>query len=175
MECLFNREIGSNEVRQRVDRSENNVQVYNRRIRATIFQRARSDFKTQMSKAKAVAKDHFRILQYLAIVILAIAHIQDLESARDLPISCRLQNLRKHPLVEQLHSWDRDTPRSKSQLGLPLTVDSWLYVFALLIGGREPDFDRQSAVLVSGGGWLVYLSSSPDTDPCYIERSVVVV
>jgi hypothetical protein len=107
--------------------------------------------------------------RYLAILILAFAHVSDLNSASDLPLCCySLDVLGDHILAKELLVWD-------GKVGIEIPEDTWFHAIALLMVGDTRDIDLPSTNLVSDRGWSVYLSTFADSDPSFTGKGFVVI
>jgi len=173
--CLFGEDFRRSHIFQNVAKYARSTYNYNLRPRDAILAQIMLDFDNDKKQTAAFFEKYVPILRYLSIIILAGAHIKDLELARNLPISCNLTRLSAHPLADQLLDWNIPHSMAGVTQDLQLSEDAWLHAFALLMVGSESDFDDKSTVLVSSRGWSVYLNSISDVDPSYTERSVVVV
>ena len=98
----------------------------------------------------------------LAMLILALAHVHDLEACADMPMSYMISMLSRSELREQLSNWNGRDEISVSRI-------FWFDIIALLMAGeRGEKLDLRATCLLSEGGWSLYLSTFGDSDPSYI-------
>lgn len=101
----------------------------------------------------------------LCALILAFAHVSDLEAAAGFPLVDRSDLLDDISFVNQIWAWD-----GKSQITVH-EMQWYELVVAMTIGHTDkmdPTFLERTA-LVSDRGWSVFLSTFGDADPSFIE------
>jgi hypothetical protein len=102
--------------------------------------------------------------QNLSAVILAFAHVMDLEAAGELPLTDRSDLLDDNDFLKNVRVWD-----GKSQL---LIHDSqWYEILVALTVGQSIQNDSsplERTCLVSDRGWSVFLSNFSTADPSLI-------
>jgi hypothetical protein len=107
-------------------------------------------------------------LRHLTILILAFAHLEDLESASELPLSCLLQLIEHHILAGELVEWD-------GKRHLPIPEDAWFHAIAILMVGHAYEVDLLSTSLVSDRGWSLYLNTYAASDPSITQKGRIMV
>jgi hypothetical protein len=107
-------------------------------------------------------------LRHLTILILAFAHLEELESASELPLSCLLQLIEHHVLAGELVEWN-------GKRHLPIPEDAWFHAIAILMVGHAYEVDLLSTSLVSDRGWSLYLNTYAASDPSVTRRGGIVV
>jgi hypothetical protein len=101
----------------------------------------------------------------LAIILLALAHVDNLLQCQDLPIGSFGQ-IGPQKIVEALEEWDGQTP---------LTVEdgTWFELLTLLVVGHGPTPEINYLSLISGHGWSIYMTSFSDADPASLTPGIV--
>jgi len=97
-----------------------------------------------------VWKDLLEAARHLAVLIMALAHVEDLETCAELPISFDLKLLANHPLSQNILRWNGETLISIDEM-------TWFNVMAFLLMGR--DHQRPTACLLSDHGWTIFLNT----------------
>ena len=107
---------------------------------------------------------HARIL---SILILAFAHVHDLESCAELPLNYRWELLAEHASANKFCHWD-----GKSKIGITESV--WFHAIALLmVDGSRMQEERPA--LLSDRGWSIYLTTFGFEDPSHTDAGYVAI
>ncbi|OCK98634.1 uncharacterized protein K441DRAFT_674196 [Cenococcum geophilum 1.58] len=90
----------------------------------------------------------------LAILILALAHVEDLGSCEKIPLICQTEALQDHPLAIKLRTWNGIDP-------LDIGEYTWYHAIALLLLGHAmpTTLGNVPPALVSSRGWSVYVGT----------------
>lgn len=92
--------------------------------------------------------------RHLAILILALAHVEDLGSCERIPLICQTEALQDHPLAIELRTWN-----GFNSLGIG--EYTWYHAIALLLLGHTmpTTLGNVPPALVSSRGWSVYVGT----------------
>ena len=101
------------------------------------------------------------IAKTLGILILTLAHVQDLGTCELLPLgNCDLLCL--HNLFNQMREWN-----GKDRL--MISGSTWFEALALLVTGHKTDNEAELTSLISDRGWSIYMASYSKADPILID------
>lgn len=103
-----------------------------------------------------------KIIQRLSLVVLAFAHVRDLDQCDGLPLCASLELL--HPLGNIL-----DRLAFNSNLEIEISDDTWFHAIALLLIGHTSNIDRSGTCLLSDRGWSIYMNTFGVPDPGYVD------
>ncbi|KAH7350712.1 hypothetical protein BKA65DRAFT_498851 [Rhexocercosporidium sp. MPI-PUGE-AT-0058] len=107
----------------------------------------------------------------LAILLIAISSIRELDSSPDLPLCYKINLLDQHPLYQQLLCWN-----GKAPLWLP--EDSSFQALGLLMVGHTMHLDDSllsQTSLISDRGWSLFMSSYGISNPSHTDSGGLVV
>ncbi|KAE8451814.1 hypothetical protein EG329_002654 [Mollisiaceae sp. DMI_Dod_QoI] len=97
-----------------------------------------------------------------SLLVLAFAHIADMDSAADLPMCEIVELLQQSELYKALRSWDGETQ-------IPIHESVWLQIMALFMTGQsEIVKDLKGTCLLSNYGWSLFVNTFGASDPSYI-------
>jgi hypothetical protein len=122
--------------------------------------------------AGRVWRNLYSVAKGLAVLLLAFTHIRDLEACVGLPL-IHDPDLRAHPLLKQLQSWNgRDL--------IPISTSTWFRVFSILMdrcsegSATQYDLTEPLCSLICRRGWSIYVSTFGSLDPSSIDQGFVV-
>jgi hypothetical protein len=126
-----------------------------------IFEKWDRDSKTQVNQ-RIWPQLRYTALK-LSILILAFAHVTDIDQCCDLPLYELDNLLGRSSLFEEVKKWN-------GTRHITVKVDVWLEILSLMIIGHVGDdiafrFDLQKTCLVSNQGWSLYINTFGDSDP----------
>jgi hypothetical protein len=102
---------------------------------------------------------------HLSVLILAFAHVTDLEACSSFPMCERYSLLALSDLSANVAKWD-------GLSAIQIRDDVWFEVIALLIIGQTGAMNLQTTSLVSERGWSVYMSTFGDADPSHTGKYI---
>ena len=106
----------------------------------------------------------------VATILIALAHVANLEDCDDLMFSIvDLDHMSEHPVIQQLKNWTGETP-------LYVKDDAWLQALAVpLISHRSYVWDLpwDKICLISDRGWSAWISTLANADPTYTSAGSV--
>ena len=100
----------------------------------------------------------------LSILLLAFAHVSDLDACHDLPL-CEIAGLlAKSALSMSVSAWDGKAP-------ICIKEDVWFEIIGLLMVGHAQDnVQLEETCLLSSRGWSVFVSTFGDSDPYFTRK-----
>ncbi|KAH6672313.1 hypothetical protein B0J14DRAFT_70826 [Halenospora varia] len=109
----------------------------------------------------------YLVARQLATLILAVAHITDLEASAGLPLCESLDLLAQSHLLMYVSSWN-----GQSLIGIQ--EDVWFEIIALLMVGHSgKGVDLQTTSLLSDRGWSVYVNTFGDADAAFLGNTLI--
>lgn len=104
--------------------------------------------------------------RHLAILVVALAHVENLSSCDQLPLICRTEALQDHQLARELRNWDGSS-------SLYIGEYTWYRAIALLLlpHAMPTSLGNTPPCLVSSCGWSIFLNTfiqEKEIDPSLI-------
>ena len=113
--------------------------------------------------AKSFWEKLSHVIHRLSLVVLAFAHVRDLEECAGLPLGASL---------EILHLLEKDKRSDDEWDGIweiNVSDDTWFFAIAQLMVGHITDVDRSGTCLLSDRGWSIYVNTFRVPDAEYVD------
>ncbi|KAL2060836.1 hypothetical protein VTL71DRAFT_8888 [Oculimacula yallundae] len=95
-------------------------------------------------------KNQTKMAQYLSILILAFAHVQDLASCSGIMLNGNCSTIRNAHIAQQVRGWDGNR-------SIKVTARTWFNVIASILDHDLPDV--RGIALLSNRGWSIYFTT----------------
>ena len=113
--------------------------------------------------AKSFWENIVHVIRKLSLVVLAFAHVRDLEECAGLPLCASLD------LLHLLENDRRSDDEWDDVYNTGVSDDTWFHAIAQLMVGHVSDVDRSGTCLLSDRGWSIYMNTFRLPDPAYVE------
>ena len=102
----------------------------------------------------------------LCVLVLAFAHVTDLDSCSDFEMSENHGTLASSELSMAVAEWDGTSPIEFDN------DDEWFQILALMLIGHTGEVEFPDISLLSHWGWSIYLSTHGDSDPSFVGKLI---
>jgi hypothetical protein len=100
----------------------------------------------------------------LSTLVLAFAHVVDINARNDMPLSDFEEFLDESHLCRDTCFWDGTGP-------IKVNHYEWLQIIAIImIGDEDRKLDHSRCCLFSDRGWSIFVNTFGDKDPSYIRK-----
>ncbi|KAL2043941.1 hypothetical protein N7G274_003461 [Stereocaulon virgatum] len=106
-----------------------------------------------------------KAVQALSLLLLAFAHVRNLDECGALPLCGSYTLLQQHGLITPF------APTSGPDVHAEINVEnaSWFNVIVLLLFGHIVDVNHYTTCLISDRGWSIYMNTFRTPDPAFID------
>ena len=112
-------------------------------------------------------QDIAKVIQRLSLVVLAFAHVRNLDECDRLPLCGSTELL--NPLENILDRFTFNIADSEKMLEIDISDDTWFHAIALLLIGHMSKIERSGTCLLSERGWSIYMNTFRVPDPGYVD------